>query len=93
MICPRCGEGRAVVKDTRDVECGENIWRKREMIKIINNIYKEKCQNCQKCSPELTCTKFYGDNKVVTTVISVYCANCDICDEIELYLEGRKEEK
>lgn len=60
------------------------------MIKIINNIYKEKCQNCQKCSPELTCTKFYGDNKVVTTVISVYCANCDICDEIELYLEGRK---
>lgn len=63
------------------------------MIKIINNIYKEKCQNCRKCSPESTCTKFYGDNKVVTTVISVYCANYDICDEIELYLEGRKEEK
>lgn len=23
MICPRCGEGRAVVKDTRDVDPGE----------------------------------------------------------------------
>lgn len=23
MICPRCGEGRAVVKDTRDAECGK----------------------------------------------------------------------
>lgn len=23
MICPKCGEGRAVVKDTRDVDSGE----------------------------------------------------------------------
>jgi len=23
MICPRCGDGRAVVKDTRDVDSGE----------------------------------------------------------------------
>lgn len=60
------------------------------MIEIRNNINKEKCQNCPKCSPESTCTKMYGDNKVVATVISVYCANYDICDEIELYLEGRK---
>lgn len=63
------------------------------MIKIINNIYKEKCQNCPKCSPKSICTKFYGDNKVVTTVISVYCANYDICDAVEQYLKGRKEEK
>lgn len=33
MICPRCGEGRAVVKDTRDVEFGE-VKRSR------------KCDNC-----------------------------------------------
>lgn len=25
------------------------------MIKIINNIYKEKCQNCKKCSPDADC--------------------------------------
>lgn len=60
------------------------------MIEIRNNINKEKCQDCPMCSPETTCNKFYGDNKVVVTVISVYCANHDICDEIELYLRRRR---
>ena len=60
------------------------------MIEIKNNINKEKCQDCPKCSPESACTKFYGDNKAVTTVISVYCGNHDFCDEIEQYLEGRR---
>lgn len=44
-------------------------------------------------SPETTCNKFYGDNKVVKTIVQIYCENRNNCDAVEQYLEGRKEEK
>lgn len=50
---------------------------------------KEKCQDCPMFSPETTCDKFYGDNKVVATVVHVCCENRNTCDMIEQYLEGR----
>lgn len=37
------------------------------MIEIKDDT-KEKCQDCPMFSPETTCNKFYGDNKVVKTV-------------------------
>ncbi|RGQ05945.1 hypothetical protein DWY46_04705 [Blautia obeum] len=41
MICPRCGEGRAVVKDTRDVECGEvKRFRKCDKCGYIFHTYE-----------------------------------------------------
>lgn len=51
---------------------------------------KEKCQDCSIFEPETNCTTFYGDNKIRQIVVNVYCANCDICDEIEQYLDGGK---
>lgn len=62
------------------------------MIEIRDDI-KEKCQDCPMFSPETTCDKFYGDNKVVKTIVQIYCENRNNCDAVEQYLEGRKEEK
>lgn len=61
------------------------------MIEIKDNT-KEKCQDCPMFSPETTCNKFYvyGDNKVVKTVVQIYCENRNNCDAVEQYLEGRK---
>ena len=41
-------------------------------------------------SPETTCNKFYGDNKVIKTVVQIYCENRNNCDAVEQYLERRK---
>lgn len=62
------------------------------MIEIRDDI-KEKCQDCPMFSPETTCDKFYSDNKVVKTIVQIYCENRNNCDAVEQYLEGRKEEK
>lgn len=41
MICPRCGEGRAVVKDTRDVDSGEvKRFRKCDKCGYIFHTYE-----------------------------------------------------
>lgn len=60
------------------------------MIEIKDDT-KEKCQDCPMFSPETTCNKFYGDNKVVKTVVQIYCENRNNCDAVEQYLEGGKE--
>ena len=58
------------------------------MIEIKDDT-KEKCQDCPMFSSETTCNKFYGDNKVVKTVVRIYCENRNNCDAVEQYLEGR----
>lgn len=41
MICPRCGDGRAVVKDTRDVDSGEvKRFRKCDKCGYIFHTYE-----------------------------------------------------
>lgn len=41
MICPRCGEGRAVVKDTRDIDSGEvKRFRKCDKCGYIFHTYE-----------------------------------------------------
>lgn len=41
MICPRCGEGRVVVKDTRDVDSGEvKRFRKCDKCGYIFHTYE-----------------------------------------------------
>lgn len=41
MICPRCGDGRAVIKDTRDVDSGEvKRFRKCDNCRYIFHTYE-----------------------------------------------------
>ena len=43
MICPKCGDGRAVVKDTRDVDSGE----------------VKRFRKCDKCGYEITEDEYF----------------------------------
>ena len=54
------------------------------MIEIKDDT-KEKCQDCPMFSPETTCNKFYGDNKVVKTVVQIYCENRNNCGAVLRY--------
>lgn len=60
MICPKCGNGRAVVKDTRDVKPGEvKRFRKCDVCgymfytrEIAENIYCNSLRALRKYSGE-----------------------------------------
>mgnify|MGYP000009481844 FL=1 len=62
MICPRCGEGRAVVKDTRDVDSGE-VKRFRKCDKCGYIFHTYEITEDEYCDLLLTRRKYLGEGE------------------------------